>query len=374
MRERWPVLLMVRTLDFGGSERQCAVTAAALDRDRFEPHIGVFHKEGFRVRDAETAGIDVVRFGVSSFVSPSVLEGAADMRRFVRDRNIRLVHSFDVPMNLFAVPVARAARVPVVLSSARAYRSLTPGWRQRLLRLTDRLVDGVVVNCEAMREHLVRDEGVARDRTHLCYNGIDLDVFHHNRPAERPVELQGAGLVIGVVCGLRPEKSLDTLVDAYARVADAQIGMRLVIVGDGVCRADLEAQARSLGIGSDVIFVPARAEVAEILRGIDVFVLPSRSEALSNSLMEAMACGCCPVASNTGGNPELVRDGVTGLLFEPGDAGHLAAQLRILVENDCLRMQLAAKSCHYVHEQFSQQASARRMQDIYTRFLQERAG
>ncbi len=82
---------------------------------------------------------------------------------------------------------------------------------------------------------------------------------------------------------------------------------------------DLRSQAEARGLAGDCTFVPATGQVAEWLQAIDIFVLPSRSEALSNSLLEAMACGCCPVASRVGGNLELIRHGENGMLFEAGD-------------------------------------------------------
>jgi L-malate glycosyltransferase len=373
MSERWPVLLLVRTLDFGGSERQCVVTATALDRTRFEPYIGVFHKEGFRVKDAERTGVPVIRFPVRSFGSKSAVDGAREMIRFMREKRIGLVHAFDVPMDLFGVPVAWAARRPIVLSSTRAHRQLTPGIRRWVLRLSDRMADGIVVNCEAMREHLIRDEGVPRERTRLCYNGIDLEIFHHRRPEAKPAEFQDS-LVIGVVCGLREEKGLDTLVAAYALAARELSNARLVLVGDGVCREGLEAQAKRLGIRERTIFLPARAEVASLLRGMDIFVLPSRSEALSNALMEAMACGCCAVASTAGGNPELVEHERTGLQFRVDDVEGLATQLRRLIEDPALRTRLAAEGQRFIESRFSQEASALRMQEIYTEYLSGRSG
>jgi glycosyltransferase involved in cell wall biosynthesis len=105
------------------------------------------------------------------------------------------------------------------------------------------------------------------------------------------------------------------------------------------------------------------------LRAIDIFVLPSLGEALSNSLMEAMACGCCPVASNVGGNPELVMEGRTGLLFRPGDAIELAAKLRILIEQENRRQSLAAAAASFIKDNFSMQTAAIRMADIYEKHL-----
>src|SRR5205823_11528833 len=118
-----------------------------------------------------------------------------------------------------------------------------------------------------------------------------------------------------------------------------------------------------------VHFEPATPHVAEWLSAIDIFVLPSRSEALSNSLMEAMACGCCPVASNVGGNPELVRAGETGLLFRAGDPEDLASSLRTLIGQPDLRRDLAAHAESLIRANFSTAAAARRMAEIYRAVL-----
>jgi len=102
-------------------------------------------------------------------------------------------------------------------------------------------------------------------------------------------------------------------------------------------------------------------------------VLPSRSEAFSNSLMEAMACGCCAVASDAGGNPELIRNGETGMLFPAGDAGALAAALELLIGNASLRRRLAAAGMQWVRGNFSLRASAQRMGEIYAELIERRA-
>jgi glycosyltransferase involved in cell wall biosynthesis len=110
--------------------------------------------------------------------------------------------------------------------------------------------------------------------------------------------------------------------------------------------------------------------VAPWYRNIDIFVLPSLSEALSNSLMEAMACGCAVVASNVGGNPELVTDRQTGLLFPSRDAAALADGLRLLIGNERLRSTLAGAAACSIAERFSLAASARRMEQIYLNLLE----
>ncbi len=134
---------------------------------------------------------------------------------------------------------------------------------------------------------------------------------------------------------------------------------------------ELRAVAAARGLAGDCTFVPATGQVAEWLRAIDIFVLPSRSEALSNALLEAMACGCCPVASRVGGNVELIRHGENGMLFEAGDVEQLSGVLDTLVELRVLREQLAARA-RSTAEQFSIRASAARMEEIYTELIEAR--
>ena len=364
-----PVLLMVRQLDHGGSERQAAEIAKNLDRSRFLPHAGVFRAGGLRWRELHEAGIPVVRFPVDSLAD---LRGIPAIARYVWEQGIRLIHTFDVPTNLYAAPAARLAGCEVVVTSQRAHRGLEPRSRP-WLRLVDFLSDGVVVNCDFLRRHLVEEERTPAGRVHLCYNGINPVTFRPRGGGERPEPLQGASLVIGVVCVLRPEKGLNTLLEAFARVKDRQPGMKLAVVGSGSCLPELCAQAQRLGIVEDCVFEPSTADVPRWLGAIDIFVLPSWSEAFSNSLMEAMACGCCAVASRVGGNPELVCEGETGLLFEAGDAAGLATALERLIARPEWRAELACNGMRRVRERFGIEQAARRMEEIY-RLLLSREG
>jgi glycosyltransferase involved in cell wall biosynthesis len=289
------------------------------------------------------------------------------LRRYLERHAIDITHSFDVPANLFGVPTAVACRVPLVLSSQRASRGLTPGIYHHLLRITDQMVDGIVVNSRALRRELIEQDRVPPGRIHLCPNGIRTGLFYP--PAER-----GAGLTIGTLCVLRPEKSLGTLLEAFANLRPAFPEARLVVVGSGPMLAELESLAARLGVAAACRFEPATSRVAERLRGFDIFVLPSLSEALSNSLMEAMACGCCAVASDVGGNPELVRHGETGLLFRAGDAAELAARLELALRDGELRRKLAESGARFIRESFSVETAVRRMEAIYLKLWQGRRG
>jgi len=361
----WPVLLLTRSLDLGGSERQVAEVAISLDQRQFRPSVACFDARGVRADDLRRAGVPVVEFAVRSFSSARTAKLAWQFGSWVRRQGVALVHPFDVPTVLFGVPLARLARVPIVLSSQRGDRRLFSRAYQRALMLTDRLADGVVVNSNYIRRVLETDFNVPAGRIHSCLNGLDTTIFHPGERARRPAP--GGALVVGIVAALRSEKSIETLIEAFARLRDPS--HTLVIVGDGPCKETLQALAGRLGVLERTTFTATTVDVTSWYRRIDVFVLPSINESFSNSLMEAMACGCSIIASNVGGNPELVIHGKNGLLFEPGNVTSLTGELETLLGDAALRHRLSAAAIRTIEEGYTREQSARRFGALYERML-----
>ena len=182
MAERWPVLLMVRELGLGGSERQTSLMAASLDRARFVPYVGCFRSAGIRRRELDEAGVPVVEFPVTSFRSLSAWRGGRGLLDFLQLRGILLVHAFDYPTALFAAPLVPFRRRTRMVSSQRSHRELTPGWTRWALRLTDHMVDRVVVNCDFVRRHLIEEEKFPPERLTAAGFG-----------SYRPLQATGAG-------------------------------------------------------------------------------------------------------------------------------------------------------------------------------------
>lgn len=358
-----PILLTVRKLDGGGIERDVAKLAIGLDRMRFTPHVAVFQGGGLRSPDVQKAGVPILDLDVSSYKSPRIVWSAARFARFVLEKKIRVVHAYDVTAG-FAVPVARLLRVPLVLSSAVGHRDLfDPRTRQQMV-FTDRLVDGVVVNCVAMRQHLMEDYGFPLERTLLCYNGVNTAEFSA-AARDRLSLVADASLVIGSVCVLRPEKRMDMLIEAFAPLHKLQPGLKLLIVGSGPELPKLQQKAAALELGTACVFVPAQSAVAPFLRSMDIFVSCSSSEAFSNAILEAMACGCCPVGSRVGGTPELIEDHVRGLLFETGNVNELSEKLATLILQPNLRASLASNAARFAAEELNMQVALDRMSQIY---------
>jgi glycosyltransferase involved in cell wall biosynthesis len=361
------VLFVVRKLDYGGIERDVTKLVIGLDRERFVPSVAVYQVGGSRSLEVARAGIPILDLNISSLAAPRILFSALKFCRWLLSNRIRVVHAWDASI-VFAAPLARLLRVPLVLASAVGHRDLFDAKTEKQLSLMDSFVDEIVVNCSAMRRHIADDYGVNPSRVQLCYNGVDTNEFYpEQRP--KPDVLGEASLVIGTVCVLRPEKRIEMLIEAFASVRSLRPGLKLLIVGSGPELSKLTAQAAALRVEEQCIFLAAVSSVAPYLRAIDIFVSCSSSEAFSNSILEAMACGCCPVGSRVGGTPELIEDGERGLLFESGKVDELAQRLALLIENDDLRKRLAARAAEFAARDLNMQVALDRMGEIYRQGL-----
>lgn len=362
-----PVLLMVRELDQGGVERDVAKIAVYLDRTRFVPHVATYNAHGMRYEELRSAGVPILHLPLRSLASREAIYSGFRLRRYIREHGIKVVHSYD-PIGIYGLVIARMAGVRIVIGSQLSYRNLFDPRTQKLLRWADRYSDAIFVNCEAIRRYMVEDEHVPADKVELCYNGVITTEFF---PAEepRPAELAPADLVIGTVCALRWEKGLPLLQEAFAKLNFPDRKLQLVIVGSGVELPRLQENAVRLGIGAASVFMPAQRSVARWMRAMDIFVLPSLSEAFSNSLLEAMACGCCVVGSRVGGTPELIGENSRGLLFEPGNSQDLANRLTQLIEDESLRVEFGRRAAQHARENLSIELAAKRTADIYDRLL-----
>jgi glycosyltransferase involved in cell wall biosynthesis len=210
--------------------------------------------------------------------------------------------------------------------------------RRRLANrlIFSRLVDDVNAVCAFSAASLRRVEGFAGRSINVIENGIEME--RYGRVADRTALRRRLGLdparrYIANVARCHPVKDQATLLRAFRRVATARADVDLLLVGDGPLRADLERLAGELTLGPRVKFLGVRSDVSEILRSIDLFVLTSTSEAAPITLLEAMASRLPVVATAVGGNPEIVRDRIEGLLVPPRDEAAIADALLELLDN-----------------------------------------
>ncbi|HET9643839.1 MAG TPA: TIGR03088 family PEP-CTERM/XrtA system glycosyltransferase [Burkholderiaceae bacterium] len=247
-------------------------------------------------------------------------------------------------------------------------------WKPALLRrMHAPLVDRYITVSRDLQRFLVDRIGLHQQRITQIYNGVDTTRF---APAELkplaalPPPLREPGLLlIGTVGRAQAVKDQVTLLQAFAHALQAQPAwqarVRLLVIGDGPLLESLKQQAETLGIAGLTWFSGAISNVDEVLKTLDVFVLPSLNEGISNTVLEAMATGLPVLATNVGGNPELVEAAVSGELFEPRDVRRLQGLLERYVSDEDLRRAHATAARRIALERFSLQAMVRQYEAVY---------
>ncbi len=360
-----PIAFVMASFDPGGTERQMTELIRRLDRSRWAVHLATFRPRGaWFERAAETAA-SVETFPLTSFKSPRSLAQLGRFARWCRTRQIAVVHAAELYSNIFALPGAALAGVPVRIGNRREINPDKSAAQIALQRAAYGCAHKVVANSRAAVERLI-DEHVPAHRIGLVPNGLDGARY-------QPREPRAALRRIVVVANLRAEKGHDVLIDAAGAVLRRFPDARIDCVGAGPERERLVARARDRGVAHAITFSGHCDDVADRLAAGDIFVLPSRSEAFPNALLEAMAAGLPVVASGVGGILELIEDGRTGLLMPPGDPSALSDRLLRLMSAPALASSLGARAREHVLAHYSFERMVDAFEQLYLTELERRA-
>ena len=385
-RDRVTLLQFVTVFGLGGTERHLVNLSRGLDRSLFDLQLACMNRWGYFLKEFEEQNIPISEYPVHN------LYGAGSVRqrlRFAQElttRRVAIVHSYNFHSNVFAIPAARLARTPVVLASIRDTGSHLSPAKRRVHRQICRLADRVLVNADAIKRQLV-SEGYADSKIRVIHNGIDLDRFadlgRRTGPSLRcELGLPDSCPLVVLLARLDPVKRAEDFVDAAALIAAQRAEVRFLVIGDDIVagnrpgsresdyRHQLLRQVDRLGLTGRVIFTGTRLDVTRFLSEVAVSVLPSSSEGLSNTILESMAAGIPVVATAVGGTPELVDDGVTGLLVPPREPAALARAILSVLEQPELAQRLGRAGRDKVHRRFSLHRMVAETERLYGQLLE----
>jgi glycosyltransferase involved in cell wall biosynthesis len=331
--ERVSLLLAESGTSVGGAERVVWELATRLPADRF----------AVRVWLSDAPGVDELAESLAERELPVDRVASVDSRwdwggmlaawsRLRRQRPALLhLHHVRPVADRHLASLALAAGVPHLVVTEHAVGRSRPAAQRTMQRPDLQRADAVTAVCGAVADALVRDYGVERARVRVVGNGADLPDEERERPiARRLRDDLGAGQFRPLwVCAARLEdrKGHAVLLEALAKVQARGLDFIVVLAGEGSLRADLEARVAAAGLGDRVRFFGQVDAVGPLLLAADACVLPSLWEALPLTLLEALARGRPVVASQVGGVPEVIEDGVNGRLVPAGDGTALAAVL-----------------------------------------------
>lgn len=367
----------------GGTERQAANLARMIDSSRFALGFACLKRWGHFLKEVEEHQIPVAEYPINRLYGPRALWQQARLARDMRNNGIDILHSYNFYANVFAIPVARMAGVPVTIASIRDQGIYLTRAQERVQKHCCRFADCVLVNAYSIRKWLV-SEGYRAEKIAVIENGIDLSRFERKASGSRIRQELGvaenAPLVV-MLARLNPQKGIDYFLEAAAEISHRCQRARFLVVGDKLISRNgqvmrdteyidqLERYAARLGLGDRLIFTGFRDDVPELLSEAAVSILPSFSEGLSNTLLESMAAGVPVVATRVGGNPEVVTDGKTGFLVPPRDVGALVEATMSIVNDPDLRRCMGAEARRQAIARFSLDRMVRETQDLYLRLL-----
>jgi glycosyltransferase involved in cell wall biosynthesis len=349
----------------GGAQEHVYSLVTRLDRECYDVRV-VSLSHGSSVRRLQKAGIDV-----------TVIDEPDDRLavRMLADElapfQPEIVHNHMYRAEVVGTRAAlvlgeKGCRRPAIISTVHSSRVRCSEDRQTLRRLTP-LMDRLIVVSKAI-DHKIREEGRAVAPISLIYNGVDLQRYNHQQPCctlHEEYLIPADAQIVGVVARLEAEKGHRTLLEAWPLVLAEVPSARLLIIGEGSERDSLEAQVASLGIEDRVVFTGRREDVPAVTAALDVAVLPSYREAQGLSVLEAMALGRPVIASRVGGIPEMIEDGVSGLLVEPHDCDALAAGIVRLLTDHPLADMIAHRGHELVHDRFCIELMVHSISDLY---------
>ncbi len=288
--------------------------------------------------------------------------------RVVKRLRPNVVHAHDphgIAMAALALSFGGAKPAPVLIASRRVDFHLKGN---SFSRWKYRQVDCFLSASEAIRQMLIGD-GIPSERTVTVHEGIDVD----HVVAAPPVNVHEAfwlphqAPVVGNVAALVPHKGQRHLVEAARLVVQELPDARFVILGEGELREQLERQVRDYHLEKHVLLPGFRTDVIGCIKGFDLFVMSSVTEGLGTSLLDAMACGKAVVATESGGIPEVVEPGVTGLLVAPRDHHAMAAAIVALLSDRTRRQQMGDAGLARVRSRFTVERMVAETARIYAR-------
>ncbi|MGB4241919.1 MAG: glycosyltransferase [Kiritimatiellia bacterium] len=332
------VVHLVHDLIRGGTEGQCARIAMGLARQGAPHRVAVFHRRGYFLNDVETACGPVHEVAIRHLLRPTTLREIRRLAAWLRQTQADILHTWDADAAIFGQFAAQWAGVKLI-TSRRDLGQIYPRWKLAMLRRADRQAGCVVVNAEVIKKHFVA-HGLAADKMVVLPNMLDLAEFDAEAeiPFSRANELP-AGRRLVIVNRLDPEKNTGLLIKALPLVRNQIPDAVLVIAGDGPEMPLLRRLAVEQGVRDAVCFLGEVHEVPALLRLCEIGALvPIRNEGLSNTIIEYMAAGLPVLATDCGGNRELVRNRETGIMLPvsadpPRTADVWIALLRSLVSS-----------------------------------------
>jgi sugar transferase (PEP-CTERM/EpsH1 system associated) len=366
------VMYVNYSLGIGGIETLILELCRRLDRTRYAPSVCVFEAGGKLQKEFEQLGVPV---HVLAKAKGTDLALPVRLARLFREHKVSIVHTHNPFAWLYGCLGARLAHLPLVHTQHNSMRHPSGAHRGKWIiaeKMLSLLTGRITAVSASVADYMVQVERISRGKIDVILNGIDPAAYVRATDAaatKRGLGLQDVPLIIGNIARFYPAKDQRTLVRAFATVAAVVPGARLLLVGDGPQKAATARFAAEAGIAGKVLFLGQRRDIPELLQIMDIFVLSSVKEGLPIALLEAMAAGVPVVATDVDGNPELVRNGVTGIVVPPRSPEAMARAILRLHADRRLAGEMGSRGHQRVRDDFAFETMIHKYEHLYAQCI-----
>jgi Glycosyltransferase len=369
--KKFNILYLHNESIMGGAEISLLNLVKRLDKKLFVPHFAC-SKEGPFVDELRKLEIlpDFVQFPGIRWPNPvRIYNTIRNLIDIIKKRHIDLIHSNQPRSNLFGAIAAKIKNVPIV-------------WHERCIErgrfdsdnIFSFLPDRIICNSRAVRNRFTKDKIDAKIRTII--NGVDLSEFNpelNGSVIREEFNIDENERIVGAIGRIDPEKGYEYFLESARIILQDVRNVRFLIVGGASNNHSFEKLLHKMsvekGIDKKTIFTGFRKDIPQLLASMDVVVLPSEIDACSRVLFEAMAMQKPVVATNAGGTPEVVQDGITGLLVKPRDSSDMAKSIMKLLQNKSLSEQYGKAGRKRVEEMFTIERNVKETENVYLELL-----
>jgi glycosyltransferase involved in cell wall biosynthesis len=366
-----------------GSEKHLLTLLTGLDKAKYQVTLVLLVERDKPLDDYvqrfEERGIQVKRVLIRGDIDPLLVWR---LYRLLREGNHDLVHTHLIHADLYGTLAAKLAGAPIIVSTKHNDNAFRRHPFYALLdRLASKFADKIIVISDHLKRFFVEIERLDPRKMTRIYYGLDAGwVEGQSSKTARPISIQEElGIppdtpLAGIIARLNPQKGHTYLVTAFAKVVDSLPEARLLIVGDGNLREDLERQTKELRITRRVTFTGWRDDIPRIMAALNLLILPSLWEGFGLVLLEAMVMGKPIVASRVSAIPEIVVDGVTGLLVPPRDPEAMAKAIIALLQDKEQAEAMGLTGRERVERSFSVEMMVQQAEALYEALIREKIG
>jgi glycosyltransferase involved in cell wall biosynthesis len=380
LQRKVSVTYLVGSLRDAGTERQALELMKRIDRRKFRVSLILLEEAGCdRLPDCieELEILNMAQAGVSRWFqrAPSLLRAVFRLQERLRSWGTDILHAFLPGPSILGAFAGRIARVPVVIGSRRSLPDFYRAGRGIVARTMDsfafRLSDLTLGNSTAVSAGMLAVGCPAR-KCRTIFNGVDTTRFRPDLPRTWRTEIGCAAddIVLGTIANFRPCKRHGDFLDAAVVLLSRYPRLKFVMVGaDAGNRAEIQEKIRALRLLNSVVLVESQRCPERIFAALDIYVCASDTEGFSNVLLEALACGKPVIATDVGGNPEIIEHGENGFLVSPRSPNSIASAVEILINDSGKRSIMGLHGRELVKQKFSIEHMVAEHEQLYASFV-----